>query len=1323
MLLNDVHKSKYVRIRCLSANLASDYLKSMADLSPVTVFNQTLPVQTYSTRVDRPKCASSVCSYSFVTGGRIMQSTSHKYNRLASMVSHSYYIGSFNQYALVYQTSESLKKDSGLQIGRNLESLLKANQSDLPLSSISQYIPDTSDYPVGFIFNYYNTHSEVYGALPFTAQWYAHMMGTPFDIGRVFGENAEEYSGVTISFWLRASSISQGYVFALTDFYKDTTTDASPILDLAHKIISSGQNASRAWFESSFHLYYGLFIDASSQVLRLNIADPIDVSTAKGMPPIVALEWRLADIGQTQLFNDQWHQVRLIFLKPEMSESATVRLVIDSTTSYANDAWTQCLGNRGITPIRRLPDTVAGLDSNSEVVYQEGVMIVGYFNGGVWGLEVDDKPLTRGALVLGGVKEVVHSMEVTAFEAMAAFLLFFALVLLLGAVYTFRSVQKLKNEEEETMRTVSEEPYDTVVWSAAFRKQTGYYALPLNCTLELLQLSTAELMSLLEDLNTQKGAARMLLVRMLWKVHLDADKAPDSRDLTLVQTAPSDPLSAPRSGSLPEPPRVEEWNNFVSQTTSRVFVAAEKSLIADPSMGRSSIREMTSSKRMIRVALLPSVGDVVLGFLHAVAGVTVYATAMQLPQSYSASLVEASEIVMTDFSQFFKLEALVTPVVQGCIVIVVFVVLIYVAVWDHRRFVFSLAKFTGRRDAQDARSPEERQAIEMRSQCFETRYTAPSEVVVLAELLPTHERLRLENFVSGLDESGHACPPDSSPSTLQVRVANGSLAYVSRIEGRQELAVRLPSDPSAAAGNPLAAREGVSTTGAQHTLGLLGVYCPHHHRLLTTVTQNDVYPYANRRTCSAVENGVPCNRHIGAMYVCNKHSTRASDGEACCCNYALCERHWRPTSVQVLVSKIVGCWRVVEEAGWVYALTTIIIFLITALYMPFMRTSILVLSCHPFYRCSFGRCWESLDADFAIAAYCAIVTVILFGAGIPICYSVTIWRRHRYLSKAFERDSHHPRYENDEGNVDLVQWTRFLTSDDTAMSSMYSQLLPQRIAFLPLFLVFKTILVLCALLCEPNTPLQMVIVAIAEISYGLFTLVASPFISPWTDCIYRLGAAHQLSLLGFQSIHSVGDASEKTRDVFNAGLCMIFFSSLYLFIVAAAVVLLLLKPLLEYLWRLKRRRSNLQRFGLPASSLAPLYVGAVDGTHVLLSDPIVKTAAVLKDEQIVAMKKKAVRTLRRVANAVLSTVRMSMLFGTPPPAEAPPVSASTAESPRVADAVVAPSIPGTLQPKGGDDDEELLPTEVSLSYCSLWDAQVSTVEGEVPLVCATNEGA
>jgi hypothetical protein len=185
----------------------------------------------------------------------------------------------------------------------------------------------------------------------------------------------------------------------------------------------------------------------------------------------------------------------------------------------------------------------------------------------------------------------------------------------------------------------------------------------------------------------------------------------------------------------------------------------------------------------------------------------------------------------------------------------------------------------------------------------------------------------------------------------------------------------------------------------------LGVCCAIHRRVpLAGIEQNAVFPYTQRRQCSAIIDGERCGRSVGALYVCTHRGEAGSED----CGYALCSQHFAPTTWQQRLSaRMLTMQRDARRLRqqWRHTLAMVVMYAAAIAYVPVLTVCYLVLSCNPRYRCGVlvqgEKCWEKPSALFYSTAMVAILIVIVYGFGLPCVLLYRLRCRQRFLRRIF----------------------------------------------------------------------------------------------------------------------------------------------------------------------------------------------------------------------------------------------------------------------------------------------------------------------------------
>ena len=391
-LLSFVNDSSYLLLQCgttrsIEARFAA-FKALNADSSPDV--DATRP-QRPSDSLAQPRNPLTIVSgYSLFTSNRVSQGsasnvTSSAANRIESAGSAggSLVVGDSSPQRLVIQLEGDVY-DANTD-GRATAAL----ETQFPLKAVgggvSSLGPVDGDYPAGFLYNNFNLPGEVslFDAGPGAARYYG-IRGSLADIGQHYQGGTR--SGFTISLYLRCSRSTEGFAFAVADAREDMATSMSPLLSRLMAMLTNGSPGS-AWYNKTYNVYSGLFVDGPAAALRFVYANP---SQASPETALVDLQWDLTALGLLHLFNGVWHHVAII-IRSE-NQDTKVQLVVDGVTSTSQNGWNLC-PERIPIPVQSLDpaEDVAVRNFQAERVLTDGVLFTGYFNGGVAHLEFNNE--------------------------------------------------------------------------------------------------------------------------------------------------------------------------------------------------------------------------------------------------------------------------------------------------------------------------------------------------------------------------------------------------------------------------------------------------------------------------------------------------------------------------------------------------------------------------------------------------------------------------------------------------------------------------------------------------------------------------------------------------------------------------------------------------------------------------------------------------------------------------------------------------------------------------------------------------------------------
>jgi hypothetical protein len=244
----------------------------------------------------------------------------------------------------------------------------------------------------------YTSRSDRYGA---GAMRLYGIAGSIFDLGSF---DLEE-NGVTVTFWMRVSNTTRGYVFLATDAWTDDE-GATPIADHLTAVLDT---PGRTFFDRTWTAYSAIFADGTLRTLKFAYHRPLDLG---GDGEVLVFDDPDV-IGD--LFDDAWHFVAFTI---DLDRDRTkVQIFVDGRSSYLGNGYQRCMQEGQSFPaVRELPADVTVTNPYTETVRDGGVAYVGHLNGGVYAFTVHNGVLSHTAIVsqLGTPSMRAHaSIDVT----------------------------------------------------------------------------------------------------------------------------------------------------------------------------------------------------------------------------------------------------------------------------------------------------------------------------------------------------------------------------------------------------------------------------------------------------------------------------------------------------------------------------------------------------------------------------------------------------------------------------------------------------------------------------------------------------------------------------------------------------------------------------------------------------------------------------------------------------------------------------------------------------------------------------------------------
>jgi hypothetical protein len=208
--------------------------------------------------------------------------------------------------------------------------------------------------------------------------------GSVLDFG---GFNLADH-GITVTFWMRASNATRGYVFLATDAWTDEE-GATPI---AERLTAVLDTPSRTFFDRTWTAYSATFADGAQRTLKFAYRRPLNLG---GDGDVLVFDDPDVVGG---IFDDAWH---FIAFTMDLDRGRTrVQIFVDGRSSYLGNGYQACMQEgRSFPAVRELPSIVAVTNPYMETVRDGGVAYIGHLNAGVYAFTVHDEVLTHVTIV------------------------------------------------------------------------------------------------------------------------------------------------------------------------------------------------------------------------------------------------------------------------------------------------------------------------------------------------------------------------------------------------------------------------------------------------------------------------------------------------------------------------------------------------------------------------------------------------------------------------------------------------------------------------------------------------------------------------------------------------------------------------------------------------------------------------------------------------------------------------------------------------------------------------------------------------------------
>ena len=482
-LLPLINDSSYISIDCGALESTQSRMNTFLALNAPVAENDAVPVtplapqfQQHWSQPSLQRLGDGVFLFPRVASASVMNASSHSACRFESVATPQDLVDQVSALRVVQmQPSETyLALGAAHPLSDSAEA--KTNVRSLE-SNITQLGPGDGDYALGFVYNSFGVGAEMAreAAGPGAAKYY-DVAGSAADIGRYFSARGPDSSGLTITLYLRATRLSQGFVFAITDAREDTVLQVSPLLNRLETMIGNDSPDS-AWYSAHYNVYSALYVDGPGSMLRFLFAN------ADSDSAVVRLVWDLSALDLMHVFNGLWHHVAVIMRVENGRPKA--QLVVDGVTSETRIGWNQCMP-RGPAAIAALDPAAVFpvINMQNEILQQGGLLYTGYFNGAVAHLEftptkVDVFDLWRGSTL--SIQQH-NAINMDQYVGLGAALIAVGVVMLVGIGFT--SAAEMHDDamqQSEVEKLHSFEAY-AALWKLAPKDSAGRLYAPVRWT-------------------------------------------------------------------------------------------------------------------------------------------------------------------------------------------------------------------------------------------------------------------------------------------------------------------------------------------------------------------------------------------------------------------------------------------------------------------------------------------------------------------------------------------------------------------------------------------------------------------------------------------------------------------------------------------------------------------------------------------------------------------------------------------------------------------------------------------------------------------------
>ena len=362
-----------------------------------------------------------------------------------------------------------------------------------------------------------------------------------------------------------------------------------------------------------------------------------------------------------------------------------------------------------------------------------------------------------------------------------------------------------------------------------------------------------------------------------------------------------------------------------------------------------------------------------------------------------------------------------------------------------------------------------------------------------------------------------------------------------------------------------------------------------------------------------------CSRYHTALNVTKKHADRSSGKwsdvvEVWQCKFPGCTHY---LCLECGNERISLNAKLLNQA--VGMMPFLIVILALLLYIPVVKTTTMIILCHPIYQCAFTSCYQQPDAFFSVAVAGSFAILIFVGILMPLVMLFAAYRRRELLRGDIDIKSSWERLASWWRSGYMFRWITGKTKEkDAALrhvrrrsvefqyfislseSMGLSTMTKIYVMFRPGFMVIGPILqqtvklgvTLCCVLLEVNSTEQLAATGTIEILNCIFIVMCNPFSSKGIQRVSSFGSMHQVGIICLSAFYRVALFDENETAQLAFGILMFTFSFAFILLVLFTLYQLgvheAVVTKIKTAWKaMKPNQYNI----CPSNSTASFYVG------------------------------------------------------------------------------------------------------------------------------------